>query len=54
MCVEYTSVGQKHLKETSVDNDFIPLIFTKCTVACGTPVGSSKEDNEKKLLYIKV
>ena len=22
---EYTSVGQKNLKETSVDNDFIPL-----------------------------
>ena len=34
---EYTSVGQKHLKYTSVDNDFI----FKCTAAHGTPTGSS-------------
>lgn len=40
MWVECTSIVQKHLRETSRDNDvFIPFIFNRCMTVCGTPTG---------------
>lgn len=49
------SVGSVHisrtelLKETSIDNDSIPLfIFSKCAAVCGTSTDSSDSLKQKK------